>query len=216
MKERIPAGAAARFVAAAREVAAQGLIACNSGNLSWRVAADRFLVTATRSWLGELTPAQVALCRLSDGTVLNGVKPSVEAGFHAGVLRARPDISAVLHTQSPCATACACRRDAARLDFNVVTEVPYYIGPVAVVPPLMPGSAPLARAVVAAMRGHDVALLRNHGQVTVGRDPRDAMQRARFFELACFILVANGARCSRLPPALVRGLRAAARGQGAA
>ena len=201
----------ARFVETAHSTAAHGLLRCSSGNLSWRIDEQLFLVTATRSWLGTLTPAQVALCRIEDGAPVNGVKPSVEAGFHTGILRGRTDIRVVLHFQSPAATTFACRKDAAKVDFAIVPEVPYYIGSIAVVPYLPPGSPELARAVIPAMLKHNLALLRNHGLVTVGRDLDDALQKAVFFEFACQTLLAAGPQARLLTKSAVQALQTASR-----
>ena len=202
------------FVAAARRVAPYGLVQCSSGNLSWRIDDERLLVTASRSWMADLTAGQVAVCRLADCEPLNGTKPSTETRFHAGILRERPEMAAVLHFQSPAATALACSRDLEAIDFNVILEVPFYIGPVAVVPYLPPGSPEIAEAVVAAMKDHKMAILRNHGQVTLGTDPDDAIQRAAFFELACDILLRLGDRAAPLPPDAVTYLHDAAGQEG--
>ena len=96
------------FVAAAHKAGRYGLVTCSSGNLSRRVTADRLMLSASRSWLAELTPQQVAVCELSSGNVLNDVKPTVESVFHRGILKARPEVNVVLHFQSPYATAIAC------------------------------------------------------------------------------------------------------------
>lgn len=200
------------FVAACHEADARGLLRCSSGNLSWRVDEKRMLVTRTRSWLGRLTAEDVAVCAIADCASLNGVKPTVEVRFHAGILRARPDVDVVFHYQSPCATALACQRPA-RVDFNVIPEIPFYIGPVGWVPYLPPGSPELADAVVAEMANHDLAVMANHGQVTVARDFAHAVQNAEFFELACQILLANGRAVKPLSAKAVRALRAAARAE---
>ena len=71
-------------------------------------------------------------------------------------------------------------------------EIPFYIGPVARVPYLLPGSRDLAEAVTAAMRDHDMVVMGNHGQVTVARDLEHVIQNAEFFELACGIIVRGG------------------------
>ena len=202
----------AQFVETARRAAEYGLLSCSSGNLSLRLNDELCLVTATRSWLGKLTPEQVAICRVADGSSANGVKPSVEAGFHTGILRVRPDIRVVLHFQSPAATTFACRRDADTVNYAIIPEVPVYIGPIAVVPYLPPGSAELAQAIIPAMTGHNLALLRNHGLVTVGCSLDDALQKAAFFELACQILLAAGAQAQLLPDVAVRALQASGRG----
>jgi ribulose-5-phosphate 4-epimerase/fuculose-1-phosphate aldolase len=188
------------FVNAAHRAAnLHGLVRCSSGNLSWRVGNGRMLVTATRSCFGTLRRDQVALVRIGDGAPLNKVKPSVEAGFHAGVLRERRDMNVVLHFQTPFATTVSCRRDVEKLSFFVTPEIPYYIGAVAVVPYRMPGTKELADAVTAALKGHDMVILRNHGLATVGVDFDDAIQKAVFFELACQIVVQAGDKLELIP-----------------
>lgn len=201
------------FVAACHAAAARGLLRCSSGNLSLRVDGGRMLVTRTRSWLGRLTADDVAVCSIDDGASLNGVTPTVEVRFHAGVLRARPEVDVVLHYQSPYATALACQKRA-RVDFNVIPEIPFYIGPVGRVPYLPPGSPELADAVVAALATHDLAMMANHGQVTVARDFDHAVQNAEFFELACQILLVSGRALKPLPAKAVRQLRVASSQQG--
>ena len=181
------------FVEQARRVGDAGLTLCSSGNLSWRLAADEALVSSTGSWLPELTADKVTLCRISDGAVLEGRKPSMESTFHLGVMRAREDVNVVLHFQSKYATAVACMKRKPA-DFNVTAEVPCYLGrEIPVLPYFRPGSPELAAAVTEAMRDHDCVLLSNHGQVVCGKDFDDAFQKAMFFEMACGIIVNAGA-----------------------
>ncbi len=195
------------FVRAGREAAARGLMRCSSGNLSWRVDAEHMLVTATRSWASRLTEDDVVLLRLADGTVLNGRKPTIEVAFHAGILRARPDVDVVMHFQTTYATMLACQ-DAERVNYCVIPEIPFYIGPIGHVPYLTPGSQELADAVIEAMRDHNLAIMANHGQVTVARDLDYAIQNAEFFELACQIIVQSGADVRPLTDEAVRELQA--------
>jgi ribulose-5-phosphate 4-epimerase/fuculose-1-phosphate aldolase len=194
------------LAAAGRRAAAYGLIRCSSGNLSGRLDADLMLVKASRAWMIDMTADDVALCRIADGSCLNGKKPSVEIGFHAGALRTRNDINVVLHFQSPAATTLACS-DPARVDYFVIPEIPYYIGPIGIVPYILPGSVELAAAVTATLKNHNLAVLTNHGLVTVGKNFDEAIQRAVFFELACDILVRGRAHVRPLPPDAATVLR---------
>jgi len=139
----------------------------------------------------NLSPAQVSVCRISDGALLDGNKPTIEIGFHAGILRTRPDVHVVMHFQTPCATTLACRPPG-EVDYFVIPEIPCYIGHVARVPYLPPGSKGLAKAVTDAMRDHDMVVMGNHGQVTVAADMDHLIQNAEFFELACGIIVRGG------------------------
>ena len=139
----------------------------------------------------NLSKEQVAVCRIVDGISLNDKIPSKEIGFHAGILRDRIDVNVVLHFQSPCATTIACSNEISS-NFAVIPEIPYYIGPIAMVPFLSPGSQQLAGAVTSALSEKNLAILRNHGQVVVGQQRDDVIANAVFFELACKIILAAG------------------------
>ena len=204
-----PARHIQEFVEGCRRIAAYGLVRCSSGNVSYRIDSGHMLIKVSRVWLAEMTGDDVAVCRVSDGKTLNGKTPSVEVGFHAGILRTRPDIGVVLHFQTPFATTLACTRHD-KIDYSVIPEVPYYIGPVVEIPYMSPGSSDLATSVSAAMQKHDLIQLRNHGQVTVGRDFKHVIQNAVFFELACEIIVRGQDRVHSLESGDIARLRLAA------
>lgn len=180
------------FVACARKVGLAGLTVCSSGNLSIRIG-DEVLVSATGSWVPDLTPDRVAVLRFSDGISLNGVKPSMESVFHLGVMRNRaPEVNCVLHFQSPYATAVACMKNRPA-NFNFTAECPIHVGrEIPMIPYRRPGSPELAALVVEAMKDHDSVMLLKHGQVVCGKDFNQAFERAMFFEMACRIAVLNG------------------------
>lgn len=181
-----------QFVRAGRKVAEYGLLSCSSGNLSWRVEPDLALLSASGSWLAELTAEQVAVCEIESGRCVNGTEPTCESAFHRGILKHRSEMGVVLHFQSPYATAIACGEPEA-MNFNMTNEVPVHIGTPAVVPYLPPGSDALAQAVIDAFGASQtqVAILKNHGLVSVGTDFNDAIQKAVFFEMACRIILTN-------------------------
>jgi ribulose-5-phosphate 4-epimerase/fuculose-1-phosphate aldolase len=60
-------------------------------------------------------------------------------------------VTIILHFQSPFATTVACSGKDYK-NSNVITEISYYIGAVAVIPYLNPGSNELAHEVVSAMK----------------------------------------------------------------
>ncbi len=178
------------FVEYARKVGKAGLTVCSSGNLSLRVG-EEVMISGTGSWVPELRPEQVSVCRLATGEVLNGVKPSMESVFHLGVMREREDVGCVLHFQSPYATAVACRKERP-VDFNFTAECPIHVGrEIPMIPYFRPGSPELAAHVVEAMKDHDSVMLLKHGQVVCGKDFAQAFERAMFFEMACRIAVLN-------------------------
>ena len=120
------------------------------------------------------------------------MKPSMESTFHLGILRSRPDVNVVLHCQSIFATTVACMKNKPT-NFNVTAELPCHCGSeIAMVPYFRPGSPELAQAVMEAMRNHDSVILEKHGQVFVGKDFNDAIEKAEFLEMACEIIVRSG------------------------
>jgi len=195
------------FVKACHKVAQYGLVSCSSGNLSWRTGPDTALLSASGSWLAELTPEQVAACDSDTGRCINGKVPTCESVFHLGILKTRAEMNVVLHFQSPFATAIACG-DPENINFNVIIEVPLYIGTPVTVPYLPPGSEELAQAVIDAFKDSqaNMAVLKNHGLVTAGKDFNDAIQKAVFFELACRIVSTNP-QATTLDAAAIKQLR---------
>ncbi|WP_339137343.1 MAG: class II aldolase/adducin family protein [Candidatus Electrothrix sp. GW3-4] len=176
------------FINTAHKTAQHDLVLCGSGNLSCRKDEQHMLISTSGSWLSDLTEEQIAICRIEDGVCINGKAPSIEIGFHQAVLKQRRDINTVLHFQSPYATTLACSKDTeSAKDLPLIPELPYYIGPVATVPYMTPGSDELAQAVTSALQEHDLVVLQNHGQVTVGKDYPEMLQRALFFEFAAAI-----------------------------
>lgn len=195
------------FVRQAHRVGKAGLTICSSGNLSWRLPdSDEVLLSGTGSWIPELTVDRVSICRLSDGGILNGVKPSMESVFHMGVLRNRPDVNVVLHFQSPYATAIACM-DRRPDNFNFTAEMALHVGEVIpMIPYFRPGSPELAAHVVEAMKDHNSIMLLKHGQVVCGKDFDQAFERAMFFEMGCRIAVLCNANTDPLTRAEIDDL----------
>lgn len=178
----------AHFIAQAHRVGNAGLTLCSSGNISWRIGEEA-LVSGTGSWVPTLTEEKVSICSVATGEILNGVKPSMESGFHLGVLRERDDVNVVLHFQSPFATTIACMKDIPA-NFNVTAEIPCHVGSeIPVIPYYRPGSPELAENVIAALKTHNSCLLRKHGQVVCGKTFDEAFERATFFEMACRIIL---------------------------
>lgn len=180
------------FVAQARRIGKERLQLCSSGNLSWRAEEDIALISGTGAWLSRLAKEDTAVCEISTGNRLSGARPSMESGFHLGILREREEVNVVFHFQSEFATAVACMKNKP-VNFNILAEIPCYCGEdIPVIPYFLPGSPELAQAVVETLKNHDVAILNKHGQVACGKDFDDVLQKALFFEMACRIIVCAG------------------------
>jgi L-fuculose-phosphate aldolase len=171
-------GVRADVAAAARRLAAEGLLVGTAGNVSVR-DGDRVAVTATGVVLAECGPEHVTVVHATDGRVVEGdLVPTSELDLHLAVYAAT-DAGAVVHTHAPHATAAAC----------VLVELPvlHYQqmllgGPVRVAPYATFGTPELAAAVRAALEGRQAALLANHGSVALGATLAKAVENAVLLE----------------------------------
>lgn len=155
------------LVATARALDAAGLNRGASGNLSVRCGAA-MLITPSAVPPAELTPDTLARMPLADetGAWAGPLKPSSEWRFHRDLLRARPEIGAVVHTHSPFATILAIAR-------RPIPAVHYMMaafgGPdIRVAGYARYGTAALSAQVVAAMDGRAGCLVANHGMLAAG------------------------------------------------
>lgn len=177
-----------KFAYWARKVGKYDLSRCSSGNLSHRLNDDTLLVSESRSWLSNLRANQVTLVNLLDKSIIDGNKPSGELPLHLAIMNNRKAVKTILHCQSPSATTLACQNNH-DIDYNVIIEVPIYIGKIKQVPFIIPGSQALADAVANASLDADIIQMTNHGQVIIGDDYDEVIQKAVFFELACNIIL---------------------------
>src|SRR5688572_23764986 len=159
-----------RVAAVARRLAADGLVAGTSGNVSER-SGERIAVTPTGAVLAELRADDVSVVDLDGEHVGGALEPTSELDLHLGVYR-RYDAGGVVHTHAPMATALSC----------VVDEVPcvhYEMlllgGEVRVAPYATFGSPELASSVLDALEGRTAALMANHGAVSFGADVEGAV-----------------------------------------
>lgn len=133
---------------------AGGLVRGTEGNASAR-AGELVAVSPTSLPYDTLRPEDVSLVTPA-GELVEGAAPSVELPMHLAVLAARPDVGAVVHTHSPCATA--------------RPPVPVAEG--------ASGTAELGAAVVAAAGDGDAVVIGGHGPVCLGADLAAALARA--------------------------------------
>lgn len=153
---------------------ATGLNHGTAGNISVRFGSD-MLITPSATPYSQLRPADIAAMPLEgDYGSWNGpLKPSVEWRFHLDILRARPDVGAVVHTHSPFATILAIAR-------KPIPACHYMIAAFGGVDIRCSGYAlygtkELSQEALKALDGRLGCLLANHGMIAVGPTLEKAM-----------------------------------------
>ncbi len=162
----------------ARQMNATGLNQGTSGNISARFGDD-MLITPSAVPYDTLTPGMIASMPLTpgaydgDGTTFGPLKPSTEWRFHLEILRARPEIGAVVHTHSTYATILA-------IAGKYIPACHYMIAAfggadIRLAPYATFGTAELSAHAVAALDGRLGCLLANHGMIAIGPTLEKAM-----------------------------------------
>ena len=146
------------LITVGKVLAEKGFCPANSGNLSFR-AGTGFVITAAGSELGDLTAASFVLVKDVDiskkKVVCAGkVQPSSEAMMHKMIYDARSDVNVILHAHA------LNLKNAA----TTVKEFPY-------------GTLEFACSAVEVLKDHDLAILKKHGFVSVGKNPGDAFRK---------------------------------------
>ena len=167
------------------ELAERGFLAGTGGNVALRADGDHFAVTPSATDYYAMTAADVCVVRLSDKEQVEGDREaSVESGLHAGVLLARPECGASVHTHQPIASAYTLL--AQPLEVQDGAHRTLLGGTVPCVGYAPSGTGLLAMRVARAVQADTHAyLMRNHGVVCVGRDADEAMMRVAALEAEC-------------------------------
>ena len=135
----------------------------NGGNISVRLGAKYVLCTPTMLSKGDLAPADICLSDM-EGNILAGDRlRTSEFQLHLEIYRANPRARAVVHCHPPYVTAWAITGSAPPMGY--VSEVEYFVGPIAVAPYETPGTKAFAETVLPFVQDHNTILLSNHGLV---------------------------------------------------
>jgi L-fuculose-phosphate aldolase len=160
----------AEIIALTQALDAAGLVPNKSGNVSAR-AEGGFLITPAGVPYRDLSPAQIVEVTGAGETTGAGVRPSSEWRMHAAIYARRPDVEAIVHTHSPCATALACAgRGIPPFHYMIALAG----GDIRCTPYCTFGTAELAESAVRGLEGRRATLLGNHGVMAVGSSLRDA------------------------------------------
>jgi L-fuculose-phosphate aldolase len=171
-----------QVAAAARRLAAEGLLIGTAGNVSAQDQSTGLVaITATGVVLADCTTEQVSVVD-QHGTVIAGdLEPTSELDLHLAVISTY-GVGAVVHTHAPNATAISCVRD----DLPVLHYQQLLLGgSIRVAPYETFGSSALATGVVAALADRSGALMANHGAVTHGSTLAKAVVNALLLEWCC-------------------------------
>lgn len=169
------------LLATARKLSELGLNRGTSGNASVRDGKG-YLITPSGMEVEAMTPHDMVHMDFS-GQVQGEGKPSSEWRFHRDILKARPDVGAVIHTHSMFAVALAClRKDIPPFHYMIALTGRDTIR---CAPYALFGSQELSDSALKALEGSRACLLANHGMIVLGEDLDMALLIAVEVETLC-------------------------------
>jgi len=162
------------IIDACRSMNALGINQGASGNISLR-DGDGFLITPTSMPYDVVQPEDIVAMRF-DHTVVGDGRPSTEWRFHLDILRARPEVGAVVHAHPVyCTTLAILERGIPPLHDMVCAAGGDTIR---CAPYATFGAQELSDNALAALEDRKACLLADHGMIAVGGDLRSAMRLA--------------------------------------
>lgn len=167
-------------LAAARKMLEDGLVEGTAGNISGRLDEERVCLTPSSVAYETMTLDDLVVTTL-DGDVVEGTRsPTSEKDLHLSVLRAHPELGAVIHTHAVYATMFALAHEPIPA---VIEEVVVYLGgdiPCAAYKGT--GTRELGDEIASHLADRGAVLVANHGLVTCAASPEKALHNAALAE----------------------------------
>lgn len=159
----------------------------NGGNLSARIAPDRFLVTPTEVSKGFMTPEMLCLVDEKGRQLAGKYKRSSEIITHMAIYETTPEAMAVCHGHPCHAGAFALKQ--LRPPGRLIPELEIYVGEIAVTNYETPGSYEIADSIRSFAPQHQAILMGCHGLICWGKSVEDAYYKMEITDAYCRTLL---------------------------
>lgn len=155
----------------------------NGGNISARLAPDRFIITPTGVSKGFMTPDMLCMVDLKGNQLAGTWKRSSEFTTHAAIYDTTPEAASVCHAHPCHAGAFAIKelQPPARL----IPELEVFVGQVAVAGYETPGSPEMAASIRPLAPKHQSIIMGCHGVICWGKSVEDAYFKMEITDAYC-------------------------------
>lgn len=171
-----------------RRVYNKGFAAANDGNISIRVGENEVLCSPTMICKGFMTPDDLCAVDLDGNQIAGKRKRTSEILLHLAIMKAKPEVKAVVHCHPPHATAFAVAREP--IPQCILPEIEVFLGEIPFAPYETPGGQKFADTVLPFLKpGTNCIILSNHGTVSFGEHLEQAYWRTEIVDAYCRILI---------------------------
>ncbi len=165
------------IVTACRQMNALGINQGTSGNISVRHGTD-MLISPSAVAYDTMRPEDIAVMPIAGeyGAWSGPLQPSSEWRFHLDIMKARPEVHAVVHSHPTfCTTIAITRREIPACHYMIAA---FGGTNVRCAPYATFGTKALSEHALQALEGRFACLLANHGMIALGESLTKAMWRA--------------------------------------
>jgi L-fuculose-phosphate aldolase len=165
------------LIEACRQMNALGINQGTSGNISMR-QGEMMLISPSATPYNQITPEMVAAMPVNAdyGSWRGPKKPSTEWRFHLDIMRARPEVNAIVHSHPTFATVLAIARKPIEACHYMIAA--FGSTDIRCAPYATFGTKELSVHALAALEDRMGCLLANHGMIALGENLDKAMWRA--------------------------------------
>jgi len=170
-----------------RRIWLKGFCAGNEGNHSHRIGPDRFLCTPTGISKGNLKPDDLCVVDGKGKQISGKRKRTSEMLMHLAIYDARPDVTCVIHSHPPHATAFAVA--GVELPTCIHPEAEVFLGAVKTAKYVTPGDTRLGESLLPYIKDSNTIVLQNHGVVCFDVDLEQCYYKLEIVDAYARILI---------------------------
>ena len=170
-----------------RRIWLKGFCAGNEGNHSHRIGPDRFLCTPTGISKGNLKPDDLCVVDGKGKQISGKRKRTSEMLMHLAIYDARPDVTCVIHSHPPHATAFAVA--GVELPTCIHPEAEVFLGAVKTAKYVTPGDTRLGESLLPYIKDSNTIVLQNHGVVCFDTDLEQCYYKLEIVDAYARILI---------------------------
>lgn len=197
------------FVDFCRLLYKRDLVTGVGGNVAMRYGDD-ILVSPSGFSLRDIKVDDIVIVT-NNGSVISGNgKPSKEFGIHYGIFQIRPKVNVVCHVHGSYIISASAMLEPSGNSLPPLTPgFVYFAYPMPMLPFLVPGTSKLSANACNEFRDNEkpALLLQNHGLITVGQTPAEALNIAEEIDESAKIYVLSNGKANHIPEKFFQGIK---------